>query len=59
MTSNWMTIVEAANLVKGDTVMFWIRRSTFNGFKVVVDKLEPGAFGLRTKKHRRLLEAQG
>ena len=59
MTSNWMTVVQGANLVKGAIVMFWVRRSTFNGYKVVVDKLEPGAFGLGTKKHRRLLEAQG
>ena len=59
MTSNWMTIVKGAPLVYGAIVMFWIRRSTLNGFKVFVDKLQPGAFGLGTKKHMRLLKAQG
>ena len=59
MTSNWMTVVKGANIVKGAIVMFWIRRSTLNGFKVFMDKLQPGAFGLGTKKHMRLLEAQG
>ena len=59
MTSKWMTVVKGAKFKKGDIVMFWCRRSRFHGFKVVVDKLEPGAFGMGTNKHRLLLDAHG
>ena len=59
ITSNWMSVVESQKTKEGDILMCWFRRSTFHGVKVVVDKIEPGAFGLGTKKYRRILEHEG
>ena len=56
MTKHWTDVLDSTLWEANQVVMFWFRSVSKKGVHLYVDKIEPGAFGLGTEKHWRILE---